>query len=94
MLTLTNATENGTVYSVEQIRELTTIARAQGLPCHMDGARFANALVSLGCTPAEMTWKAGIDVLSFGGTKNASLSAPECSRAPLFPKMIRRLSLL
>ena len=75
MLTLTNATENGTVYSVEQIRELTTIARAQGLPCHMDGARFANALVSLGCTPAEMTWKAGIDVLSFGGTKNGLIGA-------------------
>lgn len=70
MLTLTNATECGTVYSPAQIAELTAIARQSGLPCHMDGARFTNALVAAGCTPAEMTWKAGIDVLSFGGTKN------------------------
>jgi threonine aldolase len=70
MLTLTNATEAGTVYSPAEAPRLTALARAYGLPCHMDGARFANALVSAGCTPAEMTWKAGIDVLSFGGTKN------------------------
>ena len=70
MLTLTNATENGSVYSPAMVAELTAIAREAGLPCHMDGARFTNALVSAGCTPAEMTWKAGIDVLSFGGTKN------------------------
>jgi threonine aldolase len=70
MLSLTNATENGTIYTPAEVAELTAIARAEGLPCHMDGARFTNALVSAGCTPAEMTWKAGIDVLSFGGTKN------------------------
>ncbi len=70
MLSLTNVTENGTVYSPDQIRALTGLAKAHGLPCHMDGARFANALVALGCTPAELTWKAGIDMLSFGGTKN------------------------
>ena len=69
-LTLTQATEKGTVYGLDHIRALTERAHARGLPCHMDGARFANALVSLGCTPAEMTWKAGIDALSFGGTKN------------------------
>jgi threonine aldolase len=70
MLSLTNATEAGAVYSPRQVAELTAIAREHGVPCHMDGARFANALVAAGCTPAEMTWKAGIDVLSFGGTKN------------------------
>ena len=70
MLSLTNSTENGTVYTPAQISELTALARAHHLPCHLDGARFANALVALGCTPAEMTWKAGIDVVSFGGTKN------------------------
>lgn len=70
MLSITNVTECGAVYSPAEVAELTAIARAHGLPSHMDGARFANALVSSGCTPAEMTWKAGIDVLSFGGTKN------------------------
>src|SRR5690606_39205225 len=49
------------------------LAKAKGLPCHLDGARFANALVATGASPAEMTWKAGIDVLSFGGTKNGCL---------------------
>ena len=49
------------------------IARVRGLPVHMDGARFANAVAHLGCTPAELTWKAGVDVLSFGGTKNGCL---------------------
>ena len=69
-LSLTNVTEAGTVYSPAEVARLCAIAKAQGLACHMDGARFANALVAEGCTPAEMTWKAGIDVLSFGGTKN------------------------
>ncbi|TKA95461.1 low specificity L-threonine aldolase, partial [Cereibacter changlensis] len=69
-LSLTNVTEAGTVYSPAEVARLCAIAKAQGLACHMDGARFANALVAAGCSPAEMTWKAGIDVLSFGGTKN------------------------
>ena len=73
MVTLTNATENGTIYTPSQVAELAGIARAQGLPVHMDGARFANALVTAGGTPAEMTWRAGVDVLSFGGTKNGCL---------------------
>jgi threonine aldolase len=72
-LSLSNVTELGTVYRPDEIRVLTNIARARGMKCHMDGARFANALVALGCTPAEMTWKAGIDVLSFGGTKNGGM---------------------
>jgi threonine aldolase len=70
MLSLTNATEAGTTYTPAQVAELSAIARAHDMSSHMDGARFANALVALGCTPAELTWKAGIDVLSFGGTKN------------------------
>ncbi|CAN7451239.1 threonine aldolase family protein [Neorhizobium sp. LjRoot104] len=69
-VTLTQATETGTIYTLDEIDALTGIARANGLPVHMDGARFANALVSLDVSPAEMTWKRGIDILSFGGTKN------------------------
>jgi threonine aldolase len=69
-LTLTNATEFGTVYGPDDVRALADIAHAGGVPVHMDGARFANALVSAGCTPAEMTWQAGVDVLCLGGTKN------------------------
>ena len=73
MLALTNLTEAGTFYHPDEVAALTAIARAQGLKTHMDGARFANALVAAGCIPAEMTWKAGVDVLSFGGTKNGCL---------------------
>lgn len=69
-LTLTNATEAGTVYDPEAAARLAGIAKAAGMPVHMDGARFANAVAALGCTPAEVTWKAGVDALSFGGTKN------------------------
>lgn len=69
-VTLTEATEWGTVYSVEEVRTLAQVAHKGGLKVHMDGARFANALVSLNCTAADLTWKAGVDVLSFGGTKN------------------------
>ena len=70
MLTITQSTEGGTVYSLEEISELSKVAKANGIPTHMDGARFANALVELDCTPAEMTWKNGIDMVSFGATKN------------------------
>ncbi|ATX66440.1 threonine aldolase family protein [Roseinatronobacter bogoriensis] len=70
ILSLTNLTECGTRYSVSEISELSAIARSHGLPVHMDGARFANALVAEGCSPADMTWRAGVDVLSLGGTKN------------------------
>ena len=74
-LTLTQSTELGTVYSLAEIGALVEVARERALHVHMDGARFANALVRLGCTPAEMTWKAGIDILSFGATKNGALAA-------------------
>lgn len=69
-VSLTQATEVGTVYSLDEIDALAAIARKRGLPVHMDGARFANALVTLDATPAEMTWTRGIDIVSFGGTKN------------------------
>ncbi len=73
MLSITNVTEAGTVYTPAEVAALTALARDKGLPCHLDGARFANALVATGATAAEMTWKAGIDVLSFGGTKNGCM---------------------
>lgn len=69
-ISITQATEVGTVYGLDHIRAISAVAREHKLPLHMDGARFANALVSLGATPAEMTWKSGIDIVSFGGTKN------------------------
>ncbi|WP_323780945.1 low specificity L-threonine aldolase [Leisingera sp.] len=72
-VSLSQVTEFGTVYSLGELAGLGAVAREFGLPVHMDGARFANALVSLGCTPAEMTWKAGVSALSFGGTKNGCL---------------------
>jgi len=72
-VSLAQVTEYGTVYSLSELNALGALAKSYGLPLHMDGARFANALVSLGGTPAEMTWKAGIDAVSFGGTKNGCL---------------------
>ena len=72
-LSLSNPTELGAVYTKEEIKELCDIANHFGMLTHMDGARFANALVNLSCTPAELSWKAGIDILSFGGTKNGLL---------------------
>jgi threonine aldolase len=74
-VTLTQMTEAGTVYSVDEIQTIVKVAREHGLPVHMDGARFANALVYLGISPAEMSWRAGIDVLSFGATKNGCIGA-------------------
>ncbi|MGE7418211.1 threonine aldolase family protein [Methylobacterium tarhaniae] len=74
-LTLSQLTESGQVYTVEEITRLSRVAHAHGLTVHMDGARFANALVASGCSPAEMTWRAGIDILSFGASKNGALAA-------------------
>ncbi len=74
-LSITQASEAGTVYTPDEIRTLSTLAHDHGLSVHMDGARFANALVSLGCSPAEVTWKAGVDVLCFGASKNGALAA-------------------
>ena len=74
-LSLTQATEWGTSYSVAHVQALSEVARGNGLRLHMDGARFANAVAHLGCTAAEITWKAGVDVLSLGATKNGALAA-------------------
>ncbi len=73
-LSISQASELGTVYSPAEIGAISETARKHGLKLHMDGSRFANALAGLGCTPAEMSWKAGVDVLSFGGTKNGALA--------------------
>jgi len=69
-ISISQVTESGTLYSLEEIARIGEVARKHELGYHLDGARFANALVSLGCTPAEMTWKVGVDVVSFGATKN------------------------
>src|SRR5262249_50478977 len=69
-LTLIQATEVGTVYTPDELKALWGVARRFGLRVHMDGARFANAVASLGVAPKEITWQEGVDVLSFGGTKN------------------------
>ena len=74
-VSITQACETGTVYQLEEIKSIAETAHEHGLKVHMDGARFANAIVSLDVSPAEMTWKSGIDVLSFGGTKNGCLTA-------------------
>lgn len=74
-LSLTQSCEVGTVYQLDEIASLASTAHERGLNVHMDGARFANALVSLDVSPADMTWKAGVDVLSLGGTKNGCLAA-------------------
>jgi threonine aldolase len=68
-LSVSQATEFGTVYRAQELRELRDSARSQGISMHMDGARFSNAVASLDCAPADLTWRAGVDVLSFGGTK-------------------------
>jgi threonine aldolase len=69
-VSLTQATELGTVYSPDEVKAIWAKAKSHGLRIHMDGARFANAVASLGCAPKEVTWQAGVDVLCFGGTKN------------------------
>jgi threonine aldolase len=79
-VSLSQATEWGTVYELTEVSALAAVAKQHGLPVHMDGARFANALVHLGCTPAEVTWQNGVDVLSLGATKNGAL----CAEAVVF----------
>jgi threonine aldolase len=79
-VSLSQASEWGTVYQPAELCALTAVARQRSLKVHMDGARFANALVHLGCTPAEATWQSGVDVLSLGATKNGAL----CAEAVVF----------
>ena len=75
VVSITQLSETGEVYQLDEISTIAETAHKHNLKMHMDGARFANALVSLGVTPAEMTWKSGIDVLSFGATKNGCIAA-------------------
>ena len=86
-LSLSNLTESGTAYTPAQIAERAGRVHERPAFVHMDGARFSNALVSLGCTPAEMTWKSGVDALCFGATKNAAMGA---EAVILFPSVMDR----
>ena len=72
-VSITQVTEMGSVHSLEELRALVGVAKSYDLPVHLDGARFANAMVALGCSAAEMSWKLGVDVVSFGGTKNGCM---------------------
>jgi threonine aldolase len=95
MLTLTNLTEAGTAYSPDETAELAALARAHGLPVHLDGARFANALVAQNCAPADLTWRAGVDVFSLGGTKNGLMGVEavvlfDPDRSPAWEFQLRR----
>jgi len=75
VLSLTQVTEAGTIYRPDAVAELSAIAHANGMAVHMDGARFGNAVAALGVTPAEASWKCGVDVLSFGATKGGAMAA-------------------
>jgi len=75
VVSLTQASEAGTVYTPDLLGEISEVCRSHGLGLHVDGARFANAVVSLGCSAADISWRAGVDVLSFGATKNGALAA-------------------
>lgn len=75
VISLAQAAELGTVYTPSEISDIGSLAKANGLHLHMDGARFANALVSLNASPADLTWKAGVDILSLGATKNGAMGA-------------------
>jgi threonine aldolase len=74
-ISITNATEYGRVYTPTEVAAIGGLAKAKGLRLHMDGARFANAVATLGCSPADVTWRAGVDALSFGFVKNGAMNA-------------------
>ena len=74
-VSITQATEAGTIYNADEISQIAEVTHAHNLQLHMDGARFANAVASLGCSPADITWRTGVDVLSFGATKNGAMAA-------------------
>ena len=75
VVSLTQTAETGVVYSIDEIQALSDVAHSHGLTVHMDGARFANAVVALDCSPAETSWKAGVDVLTLGASKNGAFAA-------------------
>ncbi len=70
VVTISQPTETGRVYTLEELKAISAACKEHGLSLHMDGARFSNACATLGCSPAELSWKSGVDVLCFGGTKN------------------------
>ncbi len=74
-VSITQATEAGTLYALDEIAAISKVSRSNGLKLHMDGARFSNAVAAMGCSAADVTWKAGVDMLSFGATKNGALAA-------------------
>jgi threonine aldolase len=74
-ISITNASEYGCVYAPDEVAALGQLAKSRGLRFHMDGARFANAIAHLGCSPADLTWRAGVEALSFGFVKNGGMSA-------------------
>jgi threonine aldolase len=74
-ISITNATEYGLAYTPDEVAAIGAVAKARGLGLHMDGARFANAVAHVGCSPADVTWRAGVDALSFGLVKNGGMSA-------------------
>ena len=84
-LSISQVTEAGTIYSVAEIETLAGLARDAGVRVHLDGARFANAMVALGCSAADMTWRAGVDVVSFGASKNGCLA---CEAVVFFDKAL------
>ncbi|GAA4816540.1 L-threonine aldolase [Marinicella pacifica] len=91
-ISLTQCTESGTVYSLEELKAFKKTAKQYGLAVHMDGARFANALVTLGVDAAEATWQSGVDLLSFGATKNGAMMAEALIVFnPAYNKQIKRL---
>ena len=75
VVSITQASEAGRVYSLDEIHAIAQVTKAHNLYLHIDGARFANAVAYLGCSPAEVTWRAGVDVLAFGATKNGAMAA-------------------
>lgn len=85
VISITQATERGTVYRPGEIAEIAGLAQREGMALHMDGARFANAVAHLDCTPADISWKAGVEALSFGATKNGAF----CAEAVIFFDLAR-----
>ncbi len=92
VISITQCTEAGTLYTLKELKQLNEIKQKYNLSLHMDGARFANAVVGLGCSAAEMTWQTGIDMLSFGATKNGAMMAEALIIFnPHLTKQIKRL---
>ena len=72
-VSITNVTELGTIYSPAEVKTISALIKPQGMKLHLDGARFANLVAGLGCAPADIAWRAGVDVMSFGATKNGAM---------------------